>query len=314
MLTPVSLGGAEGVEEDLDALLVIGPQRPISLREQYQLDQYVMKGGSLAVFVSNYQPDLRSMRSRVLDHQLEGLLGHYGVQLNRDLVLDRTSNGKLPVPVRRGRFMMQIPVNHPLIPTTTSLSNSSLAVKNLDVVTLPFASSVTLTSNSSNELETEVLVKSSEHATRSRLVQQIDPDSLGVGLPDEEAGTFDMVVASRGSFTSFFADQEIPDRHEEDDPADKIRVSAPTRLVVGGSTHFVANNQTFVLNILDWLVEDTALIEIRSKTMQAAIFEPLDSKQVRNLKLANLLGPSFLVCLLAGFRLLRRRRTSTVPR
>ena len=314
VLTPVTLGGAEGVDEDLDALLVIGPQRPISQRAQYQLDQYLMKGGSLAVFVSNYQPDLRSMQSRVLDHRLDDLLGHYGVQLNKDLVLDRTSNGKLPVPVRRGRYMMQIPVNHPLIPTTTSLSSSSPAVKNLDMVTLPFASSVTVTSNPANEVETEVLVTSSENASRSRLVQRIDPDTLGKGLPDEEAGTFDMIVSSRGSFTSFFADKDIPEIHEEDDPADKIRISAPTRLVVGGSTHFVANNQTLVLNILDWLVEDTGLIDIRSKTMQVAAFEPLDSRRVRNLKLANLLGPSLLVCILAGVRLLRRRRTSTVPR
>ncbi|MEE2750888.1 MAG: GldG family protein [Myxococcota bacterium] len=314
VLTPVVLGGAEGVDQELDALLVIGPQRPISQREQYQLDQYLMNGGSLAIFVSNYQPDLRAMQSRVLDHRLEDLLGHYGIQLNRDLILDRTSNGKLPVPVRRGRFMMQLPVNHPLIPTTTSLSSSSLAVKNLDVVTLPFASSITLTPNPSNELQTEVLVKSSEHASRSRLVQQIDPDSLAIGLPDEEAGTFDMVVSARGSFTSFFANQDIPDLQPEDNPADTVRISAPTRIVVGGSTHFVANNQTFVLNILDWLAEDTALIDIRSKTMQVAAFEPLDAKEVRTLKLANLLGPSLLVCLLSGFRLLRRRRSASVPR
>ena len=210
--------------------------------------------------------------------------------------------------------MMQIPVNHPLIPTTTSLSSSSPAVKNLDMVTLPFASSVTVTNHPANEVETEVLVTSSENASSSRLVQRIDPDTLARGLPDEESGSFDMIVSSRGSFTSFFADKDIPEIHEEDDPADKIRISAPTRLVVGGSTHFVANNQTLVLNILDWLVEDTGLIDIRSKTMQVAAFEPLDSTRVRNLKLANLLGPSLLVCILAGARLLRRRRTSTVPR
>ena len=311
-LVPVRLGGAEGVDTSLDSLLIIGPQSPVSQREQYQVDQYLMEGGTLAFFLSNFQPDLQSLRARPLDHRLEDFLGHHGVQLNRDLVLDRTQNGKLPVPVRRGQFVMRVAVNHPLIPTTTNLSRSSLAVKDLDMMTVPFASSLSLIDPLPPELKGEVLARSSEHASRSRLVKRIDPSTLRTPRPDEEKGVLDLIVSVRGEFGSFFAHGEIPDRREEDGPP--IRESAPTRLVVGGSTHFVANNQTFVLNLLDWLVEDTALIDIRSKTMQVSALEPLEPAQVRNLKFANLLGPAFLVFLLGSVRLLFRRRSVELPR
>jgi ABC-type multidrug transport system fused ATPase/permease subunit len=47
----VQLDGPEGIPEEVDALFVVGPQKPLSERSLYELDQFLMRGGSLAVFV-----------------------------------------------------------------------------------------------------------------------------------------------------------------------------------------------------------------------------------------------------------------------
>ena len=307
-LVAVQLGGETGVPEEVDALLVIGPRAPVSPRAQYQLDQYLMSGRPVAFFVSNYQPDMRTLRVQPLQHELDGLLGHYGVQLNRDLVLDRSSNGQLTVPVRRGQLSMRASVNHPLVPVTNNLSTESKVVKDLGIMTLPFTSSIDLAEPLPPELSAEVLARSTTHATRSKGVQRIDPATMRSPGPAEESGTFDLLVSLRGSFTSYFADREIPERFESDDVATKIRESSPTRLVVGGSTHFVANNQTLLLNLCDWLVQDTALIDIRSKQSHLAVLEEVEPKTLRMVKLANLLGPSILLILFSTLRTMRRRR------
>ena len=37
---------------------------------------------------------MRSLKPQNLFHGMEPLLGHYGVQVNRDLLVDRVNNGK----------------------------------------------------------------------------------------------------------------------------------------------------------------------------------------------------------------------------
>ena len=62
-----------------------------------------MRGGALGVFATNTKPDMRTLRAQSVYHGLDGLLGHYGVRLNRDLVVDRKQNGVMNFPVRQGK-------------------------------------------------------------------------------------------------------------------------------------------------------------------------------------------------------------------
>ncbi len=295
----------EGLPEELDALMVIGPQKPLSLREQYLVDQFLMDGNPVAVFVTNYKPDLRTGRALPVYHGLEALLGHYGFTVNRDLVVDRKSNGQMRFPIRQGRYVTQIPINYPLIPKTTLLSADSLIVRDLDVMMFPFVSSVDIVEPSPHGATTQVLARSTEESGRIPHVQSIHPNSYQRRDPAETQGSWPLLASGRGSFTSFFADRPIPDPQPGDDEA-RIRESAPTRLVVAGSADFVANNLTFMQNLVDWAVEDGTLVAIRSKSIQVPALEPIDPDEVNRVKLFNLLGPSLLLVLVAVARRFRR--------
>ena len=74
VLKAIELGGEGGVDEEVDALFVVGPQRPLTDRALYQLDQFLMRGGALAVFATNTKPDLRTLRPRNVYHGLEPIL------------------------------------------------------------------------------------------------------------------------------------------------------------------------------------------------------------------------------------------------
>jgi ABC-type uncharacterized transport system involved in gliding motility auxiliary subunit len=77
--------------------------------------------------------------------------------------------------------------------------------------------------------------------------------------------------------------------------------------VVAGSADFVANNIAFMLNLTDWLAEDEALINIRTKAMPAAPLEPPPPDRARLWRLLNLLGGSALLGIFAGLRWWSRR-------
>ena len=103
-----------------------------------------MRGGALGVFVTNTKPDMRSLRAQSVYHGLDGLLGHYGLRLNRDIVVDRKQNGVMNFPVRQGNAIRTVQINYPLIPTTALLKKEALVMRGVDLLTLPFISSIDL--------------------------------------------------------------------------------------------------------------------------------------------------------------------------
>lgn len=313
VLKPVELGGAGGVPEDVDVLYVVGPQKPVSERAQYQIDQHLMRGGALAVFLTNTKPDLRTLKPQAVYHGLDGLVGAYGVQLNRDLVVDRARNGMMNFPVRQGKQVVSVPLNYPLIPKAVDLHKEHPAVRGLNEMLFPFVSSLTLAERSDG-VEVSVLAASSADSSgRIRGVQTLDPGAFRVVAPGEERGSQPLLVALSGSWQSAFAAREVPrpvidgQPGDPDDPGARIREGAPARLVVAGSADFVANNIAFMLNLTDWLAEDEALIGIRTKAMPAAALEPPPPDRARLWRLLNLLGGSALLGVFAGLRWWSRR-------
>ena len=119
VLQPLQLGGEGSIPEEVDALLVIGPQKPLPDRALYQIDQYLMRGGAAAIFVTHTRPDLRTYRPTRTNAGLEPLLGHYGVKVNRDILLDRVQNGVMRFPMRVGNKQTSRDVNYALIPQAT---------------------------------------------------------------------------------------------------------------------------------------------------------------------------------------------------
>jgi gliding-associated putative ABC transporter substrate-binding component GldG len=318
-LTNVPLGGEIGVPEEVDALVLLGPQQPLDERSRYQLDQFLMRGGSLAVFLTNYRTDLRTLRPAEIYHGLEGFLGQLGVVVNRDLVIDRAQNGKMRVPVRQGRYVLQMPVNHPALPRVTDLDAGSPIVKGLDQMLFPFASSLTVTELIPAGAEVTVLARSSAQSGRFQGVRTLDPGAYQVPIPGEETGAWPLMVAVVGSFTSTFAELPIPPVPAEtpfgaavvtpDDPASKITQGAPARLVVAASADAAANNVAMMLNLADWLCQDESLIGIRSKVVQLPPLEPPATATLRWLKLADAAGGTLLLLVFGGLRLLWQRRS-----
>lgn len=313
----VELGGAGPVPDEVDALWVIGPQRPMSARAQYQLDQFLMRGGSLGVFLSNTKPDLRTLRPTSVFHGLEPVLAHWGVRMNRDVVVDRAQNGVMRFPVRQGRAMVQVPVNYPLIPRASDLNRESVVVKDLDSMLFPFVSSLEPVDPPPQDVAYTVLARSSQASGRIKGVRTIDPNAYKLVDPTEERGQFPLLMQLQGTFESYFAGKDIPDPSAEaladggrrDDPASMLRESAPARLVVAGSADFVANNVAFLLNLADWMVQDESLIGIRSKRVTLPPLDPVETQEARVFKVVNLAGGASILLLLGGARWLVRRRS-----
>ncbi|MBK9367381.1 MAG: GldG family protein [Deltaproteobacteria bacterium] len=307
-LRAVDLTAREAPPEGLDALLIVGPQGVYGALEQYRLDQLIMDGVPVAFFLTNYKPDLNTMRAVPVLHGLEALLGNYGVELNRDLVADRVSNGKMRFPVRQGSYLVYTPINLPLIPNVSDLSQDSVVVRGLGTMQFPFVSSIDLPEPTADGVKVEVLARASSQAGRIKNVQRIDPDAYKRRDTSEEIGAWPLIVSLQGTFKSFHAGRDIPDAVGPEEAAGRANESVPTRVVVGGSADFIANNIPFMVNLVDWMVQDEELISIRSKTVQVPMMRPLEPRERDTLKAVNLLGGTVFLLLFGVLRRISRRR------
>lgn len=315
-LRAVTLGGDDDIDPDIDVLLVNGPEQPLTPRAQYQIDQFIMSGRPVAFFLRGFRPDFRSGRAVHVRHDLYALLGHYGVRVNRDAIVDREHNEQFEVPLVKNGRMRRVMVDYPLIPVTSRLSDNHPVTAGLEGAVLPFVSSIEASEELPAGIEQTVLVTTEDGAGRIEGLIYVGPDVFKVRAPGEEEGSFPVMLALSGRFGSFYAEKTIPppdgrdplDPSWQPDPASKIVDSAPTRILVAGSADMLANNQALVLNAIDWLVEDTDLMEIRTELAATATFEPPDASTALGIKAAVAFGPLVLLYLVGGGVLLLARR------
>ena len=82
--------GDSEISEDLDGLIITQPGKDITEKEQRRIDQFVMKGKSLAIFASsaNVKSGDATMNASLNAHGLDKLLDGYGIELGKNVVLD----------------------------------------------------------------------------------------------------------------------------------------------------------------------------------------------------------------------------------
>jgi len=303
--------GDEPIDEDIDTILVVGPQLGVSELAQFQLDQFAMRGGRIAWFISGFQPDFQSLQIREVRHDLHGLLGHYGAIPNRDIVLDRVQNMPTQAPLRISGNLRYAQINYPLVPKTSALDRTVPAVRNLRQMVFPFATTLTVSPELTQDVEAVVWAQTSSDAISTRMLRTLESQSLKAPMADEIPGPFPVVIALSGTFRSYFAGRTPPAKQSSEaepfDPEEVLLDSRPTRMVVVSSSDMIANNLDFALNTIDWLQQDARLVEIRSRDTSFPTFQPPDASEVWAWRLG-IAGLPMLLVLLGGAVQISRSR------
>lgn len=302
-LQPVDLSAEEAtVPEGLNALLVIGPATPLSESEQRALDSFIASGGAVAFLLDRVAPDLRTFTTTDADHGLDDLLQTYGVTIEPGLVIDAEA-ATINVEQQRGFMRIAQPIRYPLVPQPKRLDPEHPLTRGLSQVVFPFMSPIAVSDDAQNA---EVLVESSEKSWVQQAPHDLNPGQEWSGLALDDAEPHPLVVALSGPLPRHFADDG-----SNEEPSGDARV-----VVIGGSTFiqdqfFSAGNQALVMNLMDWLVLDEALLAIRARGLAAAPLEELDEGQRATVRYANVVGLplAFVLFGIVRWRMRERRRT-----
>ncbi len=145
--------GAEPISKDLVGLIITQPRKDYSEKELRRIDEFLMTGGkSLVVYASavTLKPNDASMSAELNTHGLDKLLTGYGIQINKDAVLDFGAQFRIGVPTQGGVAWIRHPgiahvINDPrLDDDEKALDTSFPAFFRMDEVIMPFPSSLKL--------------------------------------------------------------------------------------------------------------------------------------------------------------------------
>ncbi|MCB9663302.1 MAG: Gldg family protein [Alphaproteobacteria bacterium] len=330
----VALDGEEPSIPPTIDLLVVGKAGNLTDKQLYAIDQYLMKGGRVVAMVGAKKIGVErgALAASPLATSLDQLLAAYGVQVSHDFVLDE-QNAPFPRPVqeRRGGMTLQrIEMTpYPFFPDVRQdgLDREHPAMAGLVNLTAPWAAALTV--SPPEGVESTVLAQTTDQAWT------YGGTSLEPPAKEGETARFPLVVALTGTFPSRWKGQPSPYDQGgggEGDPSGRtIERSLPdARLVVLASADMVSDlmmslandpmvgevhrgNLQLLQNLVDWSVEDTDLLEIRTAGSFARTLAPMDEEARSTLELAQYALAGLLLLAIAWLPRSRRRAQAPLP-
>jgi hypothetical protein len=236
--------GDSEVPDELDGLIITQPGKDLTEKELRRIDQFVMKGKSLAVFAGavNVKAADATMSATLSTHGLDKLLDGYGISMNKDAVVDRRGV-HLIVPTSGGIAQVDLPQilevqDDPRFSGNEQLVDASFpALFRVTDIAVPFASSLSLKADKQPGAKAHVVMRSSPYSAH------LTGDSADLkpfqkwapklkGLQQEQ---FAIAAVVEGTLKTAFAEG---DKQGVDSPAQSVH---PARVFVLASSQFLAN-------------------------------------------------------------------------
>jgi ABC-2 type transport system permease protein len=321
--------------QNIKLLVIPKPDKKFTELEKFKLDQYIMRGGKVLWTIDQVNAELDSLKGHGGEQlsfpkqlNLDDQLFRYGIRINYDLIADMSCS---PIPISTGEVGGQAQIQllpwlyYPLF---MPISKHPL-VKNLDAIHSEFASSIDV-------LETKN-VKKTILLTSSPYNKKISaPHILSLQALEQEPNPKDfqgtpktVAVLLEGEFISNWRNRPLPDSLKE--AVTIVPQSVPTKMVVISDGDILKNqissdgspfplgydhytqrsygNKNLLLNIADYMTDDSGLIALRTKEVKVRL---LNRARIRNEKLywqlVNTAGPLALVLICAIFQHYTRKR------
>lgn len=325
------------LENTFDLVVIAKPTKAFTDTQKYVIDQYILNGGNslwMLDAVAMEDDSLKNNTGKTVaferDLNLKDQLFKYGLRINPSLVLDLYS-APLSLASGDGSESQYVQLPWYYRPQVPSLNTHPINTNIEKPVRFNYANPIELLENT-KAINKTVLLKSSiytkiEGIPREISLAQVDIEPLQA---DFDAGSQPLAVLLEGSFDSAFKNRVLPSgvdrtrfRESAKNPAKLIFISdgdiisnevdsrgAPLELGFDYYTRTSYGNKEFLLNSVNYLLDDTGLINIRSKEIALPFLDGEKAAQeISTWQVLNL-GLPLLVLLIFGlvYKAFRKRK------
>jgi gliding-associated putative ABC transporter substrate-binding component GldG len=290
----VTITDSTGIPPHIRSLAIIRPSDSIPPLVFDELDRYLERGGKLFVAMNRVSGELQTGYGSGLTTGLESWLREKGLYVNENFIVDQNCVSAT-MQQQIGNAIQISSIAIPYVPRINRFADHPVT-QGLEEVILPFASTIDFMGDSTVSF-TPILFSSELSGTQSaptyfnlqrRWTQGDFPlqgQVLGGVLEGEIAGTVPgrMVVIADGDFAVNENGQQVnPD------------------------------NVSLLVNGIDWLSDDTGLIELRTKGVSSRPIKQMEDSTRSLIKWLNFLIPILLVLIYGVFRYQYRKNQRVI--
>jgi len=325
------------LQKTFDLVLIAKPTKAFTDSQKYVIDQYIINGGNslwMLDAVAMEDDSLKNDTGRTVaferDLNLKDQLFKYGVRINPSLVVDLYS-APLSLATGDGSASQYVQLPWFYRPQVPSLNTHPINTNIEKPVRFNYANPIELLNKNASITKT-VLLQSSiltkiEGTPRQIALAQVDIEPI---QEDFSAGSQPLAVLLEGDFESAFKNRVLPEgvdgkrfRESANNPAKLILISdgdiianevdsqgAPLELGFDYYTRTSYGNKEFLLNSVNYLMDDNGLINIRSKEIALPFLDGQKAAQeISTWQVLNL-GLPLAVLLIFGvvYNILRKRK------
>jgi ABC-2 type transport system permease protein len=336
----IILDSVISIDTSVKTVIISSPKSAFSDKDNFKIDQYVMRGGKLLVLADKIALHLDSLRRGTYmpnerDLNLDDLLFKYGARLLPNLLLDMQSS---VIPLATGQVgnapqfeYFRYPYHLVVIP-----NSNHPAVKNIGPVNMQFAGGID-TVGTKYPIKKTVLLHTSEESRYQFLPLRMNFDFMRYPLDEKlfNKGPQTVALLLEGSFSSLFENRVAPAMLSflktqgrpfvNKSPETKIMVISDAdiirnridkqtgKIIPAGYNEFekyTFANKDLLLNILEYLSDSDGIIEARGKDIKLRLLNTTKIKEEKlKWQIINLFLPLVLITL-GGllFNFIRQRR------
>lgn len=289
---PFTMTDTTEIPDKYKTIVVIRPKDSIPPSHLAQFDRFLAKGGHILFALNKVDGDFSRAFGHSVSNGMEDWFAKRGISIPANFVVDANC-GSVTVQQQQGPFRFNTNVSFPYLPVAGNFADHPIT-KGLEAVIFPLVSPIIFTGDST--IHFTPIVMSSDKSASLKAPQYFD---IQKKWQESDFPMKNLTLA--GVFEG------------------QLSGKANSKMIVIGDGDFAINgsgsnprqlqkdNVNLMVNSIDWLTDETGLIDLRTKGVTSRPIKDLEDGQKTFIKWLNFFLPILLVLAYGIFRLQANR-------
>jgi gliding-associated putative ABC transporter substrate-binding component GldG len=284
---PLTLTDTAIIPEKYKTIAIIRPTDTIPPSQLLILDNYLATGGNIILAMNRVEGNFTNAMGTSVSVGMEEWLRKKGITISDNFIVDANC-GAVTLQQQQGSFTMSSQIQFPYLPVIHKFADNPIT-KGLEGISLQFASPITFSGDSALKFTPIAFSSDKSGSLKSPLYFDIQKQWQLSDFPMQG-----LVVAA-------ILEGKLSGNKES-----KLVIISDGDFAVGSARsgqQLPKDNISFLVNSIDWLSDDTGLIDLRTKGITSRPIKELEAGTKSFLKWLNFLLPIILIIIYGLIRM-----------
>mgnify|MGYP000966807046 CR=1 FL=1 len=275
---PFSMTDTTTIPDRYSTIAIVRPADTLNQNHLDQLDSFLARGGNIFLALNRVEGDFSTATGRAMTTGLEEWLMQKGLNISDNFVID-ASCGAVTVQQQQSNFIMTTQISFPYFPIISKFADNPVT-RGLESVVLQFASPIAFAGDTTRKFTPLAFTSGQSGTARAPLYFDVQRQWTENDFP---MSAIPVAGILEGKLSG--------------DAISRIIIISDGDFAVSGGRgqQLPQDNVSLMVNSIDWLSDDTGLIDLRTKEVTSRPVKEMPDRTRSFLKWFNFLLPIVLI-------------------